>query len=55
MLCEPVTKIYNEEEAKGLDYLGKSKLRSEVSMSETEGKALWAEASKYFGLGVDLL
>jgi NAD(P)-dependent dehydrogenase (short-subunit alcohol dehydrogenase family) len=55
VLCERVTKIYNDEEAKGLDYLGKSKLRSEVSMSETEGKALWAEASKSFGLGVDLL
>ena len=54
-LCQPITKIYVEEEAKDLDYIGKSKLRSEISLSEEEGKALWASASKDVGLNESIL
>uniref|UniRef100_A0A7S0XN19 Uncharacterized protein n=1 Tax=Elphidium margaritaceum TaxID=933848 RepID=A0A7S0XN19_9EUKA len=54
-LCEARTKLYVEAETKGLDYIEKSKLRTEISMSEKEGNALWLSASKDVGLGEKLL
>ncbi len=53
-LCEPVTTIYNEEKHKDENYISQSATRTEVSLSEKEGKAMWAVASNDVGLGEDL-
>ena len=53
-LRRPVTTIYNEEKHKDEDYISQSGMRTEVSISEKEGKAMWAAASKSVGLGEDL-
>ena len=53
-LCKPVTTIFNEEKHKHETYISKSGMRSEVSISEKESKAMWNVASKNIGLGEDL-
>jgi NAD(P)-dependent dehydrogenase (short-subunit alcohol dehydrogenase family) len=52
--CRPVTTVYNEDEHKDADYIAKSGMRSEVSLSEKEARAMWAVASNHVGLGEDL-
>ena len=53
-LCQPVTTIYNEEKHKDEDYISQSRMRTEVSISEKAGRAMWTVASKDVGLGDDL-
>ncbi len=53
-LCKPVSTIYDEEKHKNLDYPSKSATRTEVSVSEKQGKAAWTVASKDVGLGEEL-
>ena len=53
-LCKPVATIFNEERHKDEDYISKSGMRTEVSISEKEGKTMWAVASSNVGLGEDL-
>ena len=52
--CRPVTTVYNEDEHKDTDYIAKSGMRSEVSLSEKEARAMWAVASNHVGLGQGL-
>jgi hypothetical protein len=48
--CVPVTTIYTAEAAKGLDYIGQSKMRTEISLSDQEAQQFWTVASKNVGL-----
>ncbi|MGB5373101.1 MAG: SDR family NAD(P)-dependent oxidoreductase [Polyangiales bacterium] len=53
-LCKPVTTIFDEEKHKDEDYISKSAMRTEVSTSAKEGKAMWTVASEHVGIGEDL-
>lgn len=52
--CKPVTTIYNESSHKDADYIAKSAMRSEVSLSEAEARLLWSIASDNVGLNNEL-
>jgi NAD(P)-dependent dehydrogenase (short-subunit alcohol dehydrogenase family) len=53
-LCQPVTTIYKEEKHGDEDYISQSRMRTEVSMSQRQSRAMWIVASKDVGLGEDL-
>jgi NAD(P)-dependent dehydrogenase (short-subunit alcohol dehydrogenase family) len=53
-LCKPVTTIYDDEKHKDLDYISKSALRTEISLSEEAAQTMWSVASKNVGLKSDL-
>jgi hypothetical protein len=54
VFSQPVTTIYNEEKHKDEDYMSQSRMRTEVSISEKAGRAMWTVASKDVGVGDDL-
>jgi NAD(P)-dependent dehydrogenase (short-subunit alcohol dehydrogenase family) len=53
-LCKPASTIYDDEKHRNLDYISKSAMRAEVSVSEMQGKAAWTVASKNVSLGEEL-
>lgn len=52
--CREVTTIYDDEKHKDEDYLAKSAIRSEVSLSGNEARRLWSVAGRDVGLDEDL-
>ena len=48
--CQPVTRIYREEESAQEGYVTKSAMRTEISTSEPEARRAWAVASEDVGL-----
>lgn len=52
--CKPVTTVFDDALHKNADYIAKSAMRAEVSLSDSEARAMWSVASNDVGLGEEL-
>lgn len=52
--CKPVTTVYDDALHKDANYVAKSAMRSEVSLSQDEAKQMWSVASEDVGLDAEL-